>query len=84
MTEYYAPKARTEVEEVEAVVWGMVKDRYSDSTIKWANVLEHPHTGKFGVILPEDWRELGINTTEVDIQTQQEMEAAGWFPLDES
>ena len=32
MTEYYAPKARAEVEAVEATVWGLIKDRFADNT----------------------------------------------------
>lgn len=83
MTEYYAPKARAEAKEVETVVWGLIKDRFADNTVKWANIIEHPATGKFGVVLPADWRELGVEIAEVDIQTQEEMEAAGWFPNDE-
>jgi hypothetical protein len=81
--EYYAPKARTEVEEVEATVWPLVQGRYSDSTVKWANPVQHPTTGKWGVILPEDWRDLGVDLPEVDIVTHNEMEAAGWFPVEE-
>ena len=81
--EYYAPKARAAVEEVEATVWELVKNRFSDSTVKWANILEHPSTGKFGCILPDDWRELGVDIPEVDTQTQEEMEAAGWFPRED-
>ena len=87
MTEYYAPRARAEVEEVEAVVWGLVQaetpPRFSDSTVRWADILEHPQTGKFGCILPEDWRELNVDISEVNIQTQTQMEAAGWFPVNE-
>lgn len=83
MIEYYAPKARDEAEAVEAVVWGLVKDRFADNTVKWANINEHPITGKFGVILPPDWRELSVEIAEVDVQTQEEMELAGWFPNDE-
>ena len=83
MTEYYAPKARAEAEEVEAVVWALVKHRFSDSTVRWANILEHQHAGKFGCILPDDWRVLGVAIPEVDIQTLEQMEAAGWFPLEE-
>ena len=83
MTEYYAPKARAEVEEVEAVVWELVKDHFSDSTIKWANINEHPQTGKFGCILPDDWRELGVDILEVDVLTYDEMKEAGWFPVED-
>jgi hypothetical protein len=83
MIEYYAPKARAEAEAVEATIWPLVKDRYADNTERWADILEHPTTGKFGVILPEDWRELSVSIAEVDIQTQEEMEQAGWFPTDE-
>lgn len=78
--EYYAPKARAEVEAVEATVWPLVKSRFADNTIKWANPVEHPQTGKFGVILPDDWRELGVVIAWVDIQTHEEMVKAGWFP----
>lgn len=82
MTEYYAPKARAEAEAVEAVIWDMVKDRFANNTVKWANLNEHPITGKFGVVLPPDWRELDADIAEVDIQTYEEMEAAGWFPAE--
>ena len=50
MTEYYAPKARAEVEEVEYTVWELVKHRYSDSTVKWSNILEHPQTRLAAVV----------------------------------
>lgn len=83
MTEYYAPKARAEAEEIESMVWELVKDRFSDSTVKWANIIEHPNTGKFGCILPSDWRELGVDIQEVNIQTHKEMEATGWFPVED-
>lgn len=83
MTEYYAPKARAEVEAVEATVWGLIKDRFADNTICWAIPIEHPATGKFGVVLPEDWREKGVVIPEVDIQTHEEMEKAGWFPAED-
>ncbi|MCK5602007.1 hypothetical protein KAR91_09065 [Candidatus Pacearchaeota archaeon] len=81
--EYYAPKARVEVEEVEAVVWDMVKGRFSNSTERWADILTHSKTGKCGCVLPDDWRELGVDLAEVDIQTHEEMEAAGWFPVED-
>ncbi|MCK5639703.1 MAG: hypothetical protein KAJ19_02860 [Gammaproteobacteria bacterium] len=81
MAEFYAPKARAEAEAVEAAVWELVKQRYADNTVKWADVLEHPQTGKFGVQLPPDWRDLEIDIAEVDIQTHGEMIQSGWFPV---
>jgi hypothetical protein len=83
MIEYYAPKARAESEAVEAVVWNLIKDRFADNTIKWAEILEHPTTGKFGIVLPSDWRELGLSVQENDILTQNEMEESGWFLTEE-
>jgi hypothetical protein len=84
MTEYYAPKSRQDAEEVEAKIWPIIKDRFGDNTECWAKPVEHPITGKFGIILPEDWEDYAddIGVAEVDIQTQEQMEAAGWFPRD--
>lgn len=79
MVEFYAPKARAEAEAVEAVIWPMVKDRFADNTERWADILEHPQTGKFGVRLPEDWRDLGISISDIDISTYEDMKATGWF-----
>ena len=77
--EYYAPKARAEAEAVEAVIWDLVKDRFADNTVRWANLVEHLVTGKFGIILPGDWRDLNAGIAEVDVQTHEEMIQAGWF-----
>ena len=80
MTEYYAPKARAEAEAVEATVWALVKGRFADNTVRWADLLEHPQTGKFGIVLPDDWRELDTDIIkEVDILAQEDMETANWF-----
>ena len=89
--EFYAPPAKADAVEIEAVVWDILKvatlpdgrPRFADNTIKWANLNEHPQTHKFSVVLPDDWRELGFSLPEVQIKTIDEMREAGWFPVNE-
>ncbi len=82
MIEYYAPLSRIESENIEAIVWGLIKDRFADNTIKWGNINVQPVTGKTAVILPKDWRDLVLDKDAIEqkIKTQDEMEQSGWFP----
>ena len=83
ITEYYAPSSRVESEDIESIVWNLVKDQFADDTVRWAIVLTHPITGKTAVILPFNWRDIvpDKDPVEQSIKTQNEMEQEGWFPI---
>jgi hypothetical protein len=83
MRKFYAPKARPEAEALESVIWNLVKDRFPDNTKGYSPIYEHPTTGKFGIILPEDFESLGLNIQENEILTWDEMNEAGWFPVED-